>query len=142
MRAHILLGTSIVMVGAAFAAFVGCGNKHDAEGQSTASAKLGASESVRDLMKARGLNEADVEAALKTYVPSGKMDEYYIFASGGQSGNINVIGVPSMRQLRVIGVFTPESWQGWGYGSGGGEIPWGGKQGKHKKRWGDVRPTK
>ena len=62
------------------------------------------------------LSGADVEAALKTYVPTGKMDEYYIFASGGQSGNVDVIGVPSMRLLKVIGVFTPESWQGWGFG--------------------------
>ena len=35
----------------------------------------GASESIRDLMMARGLNENDVEAALKTYVPSGNMVE-------------------------------------------------------------------
>jgi nitrous-oxide reductase len=27
-----------------------------------------------------------------------------------------VIGLPSMRLLKVIGVFTPEPWQGWGYG--------------------------
>ena len=52
--------------------------------------------------------QATVEAALKTYVPTGKLDEYYIFASGGQSGNVDVIGVPSMRMLKVIGVFTKE----------------------------------
>src|SRR5579883_865768 len=122
-------------------AIVGCGNKHDAEQQQASSetTKLGASSSLRDLMKARNLSDADVEAALKTYVPSGKLDEYYIFASGGQSGNVDVIGVPSMRLLKVIGVFTPESWQGWGYGSGDGEkILEGGNQGSHKIRWADV----
>jgi nitrous-oxide reductase len=28
-----------------------------------------------------------------------------------------VIGVPSMRLLKVIGVYTPEPWQGWGFGA-------------------------
>ena len=37
---------------------------------------------------ARGLTPDDINAALKTYVPSGKMDEYYLFSSGGQSGII------------------------------------------------------
>lgn len=67
--------------------------------------------------EARGLSETDVLAAAKTYVPTGKMDEYLMFASGGQSGQVLVIGVPSMRLLKVIGVFTPEPWQGYGYGS-------------------------
>ena len=113
-----------------------CGNKHE-ENEKQA-ANLGASASLTDLMKARNLTEADVEAALKTYVPSGKMDEYYIFASGGQSGNVDVIGVPSMRMLKVIGVFTPESWQGWGFGGDSDKILEGGNQGSHKIRWADM----
>ena len=52
--------------------------------------------------------EDDVEAALLTYKPSGQKDDYVIFASGGQSGQVLTIGVPSMRLLKVIGVFTPE----------------------------------
>ena len=64
----------------------------------------------------RGLTPADVRAAMMTYTPSGKMDEYYLFLSGGQSGNVVVVGVPSMRILKSIAVFTPESWQGYGYG--------------------------
>lgn len=71
---------------------------------------------LQELMKARGLGEADVAAALKTYTPSGKHDDYYVFASGGHSGQVIVIGVPSMRILKVIAVFTPEPWQGYGYG--------------------------
>jgi nitrous-oxide reductase len=66
---------------------------------------------------ARGLTEADVTAALKTYVPSGQQDEYLIFSSGGHAGQVFVIGVPSMRLLKTIAVFTPEPWQGWGYGN-------------------------
>src|SRR5690606_27529707 len=46
----------------------------------------------------RGLNVDDLVAAAKTYTPSGKHDEYITFASGGHSGQVFVIGVPSMRQ--------------------------------------------
>jgi nitrous-oxide reductase len=71
---------------------------------------------VAAIMQARGLGEADVLAALKTYIPTGGRDDYLIFASGGHSGQVMVIGVPSMRILKVIAVFTPEPWQGYGYG--------------------------
>lgn len=54
-------------------------------------------------------------AALQTYVPSGKLDEFYLFASGGHSGNVFVYGLPSMRRIRTIPVFTPESATGWGF---------------------------
>lgn len=138
MRAHTLLGSSLVAAGIALVSFAGCENKHEAKQEQSGSGSLGASGSIADLMKARGLSEADVEGALKTYVPSGKMDEYYIFASGGQSGNVNVIGVPSMRMLKVIGVFTAESWQGWGFGGDGDKVLAQGNQGTHKIRWADV----
>ncbi|MFW6193537.1 MAG: Sec-dependent nitrous-oxide reductase [Gemmatimonadota bacterium] len=72
---------------------------------------------VSDIVQDRGLSAQDVEAAVKTYVPTGDMDEYYLFASGGHSGQVLVYGVPSMRLLKVIGVFTPEPWQGYGYGA-------------------------
>jgi len=67
------------------------------------------------MMKARNLSEADVKAALATYTPTGRHDEYLVFGSGGHSGQVVVIGVPSMRILKYIGVFTPEPWQGWGF---------------------------
>jgi nitrous-oxide reductase len=65
----------------------------------------------------RGLSPADIRAALMTYTPSGILDEYMMFASGGHSGNVIAIGMPSMRILKNIAVFTPESWQGYGFGS-------------------------
>jgi nitrous-oxide reductase len=40
-----------------------------------------------------------------------------LFASGGHSGQVHVIGVPSMRLMKTIAVFTPEPWQGYGYGA-------------------------
>ena len=63
----------------------------------------------------RKLNVADLLAAAKTYTPSGRHDEYVLFSSGGQSGQVFAIGVPSMRLLRSIAVFTPEPWQGYGF---------------------------
>ncbi len=140
MRVRTLVALAVVTTGAVTALAVGCENKHEAnqQQQGGGSGNLGASASLAELMKARNLSEADVEAALKTYVPTGKMDEYYIFASGGQSGNVDVIGVPSMRLLKVIGVFTPESWQGWGFGGDSDKILDQGNQGSHKIRWADM----
>ena len=63
----------------------------------------------------RSLNVDDLLAAAKTFMPSGRHDEYVLFSSGGHSGQIHAIGVPSMRLLRTIAVFTPEPWQGYGY---------------------------
>lgn len=67
------------------------------------------------VMKERGLSEEDAISALKVYNPSGVHDEYYAFASGGQSGQVIVYGVPSMRIIKYIAVFTPEPWQGYGF---------------------------
>ncbi len=91
---------------------------------------------VEKVMKERGLSQQDLLAAVKTYTPSGGRDKYIVFSSGGQSGQIMVYGVPSMRILKYIGVFTPEPWQGWGYDDDtkkilkqgwirGKEITWG-----------------
>ncbi|MEA3521991.1 MAG: Sec-dependent nitrous-oxide reductase [Campylobacterota bacterium] len=79
---------------------------------SVASAATGTLEKV---MKERGLSEQDVIRAAKTYMPTGGRDEYVVFSSGGQSGQMIVYGVPSMRILKYIAVFTPEPWQGYGY---------------------------
>ncbi|MCW8138727.1 MAG: Sec-dependent nitrous-oxide reductase [Planctomycetota bacterium] len=87
----------------------------------------------------RGLTPDDVAAALKTYMPSGRLDDHIMFASSGHAGQVLVIGLPSMRLLRTIAVFTPEPWQG--YGVGGKEsmevLAQGSAGGKHLT-WGDT----
>jgi nitrous-oxide reductase len=40
----------------------------------------------------RGLSDADILAAVKTYQPTGKLDEYLMFGSGGHSGQVLVMG--------------------------------------------------
>jgi len=106
------------------------------EGPSTGGAVTGLSADAAAIASERGLSPSDVVAALKTYVPSGVKDEAIMFSSGGHSGQVIAIGLPSMRILRTIAVFTPEPWQGWGYsdesrrvlkegGVDGKEILWG-----------------
>jgi nitrous-oxide reductase len=116
---------------------IGCGPQQG-ELQATGDA-AGPTGSVAALIQARGLSEDDVSAALKTYVPSGKKDDYYIFSSGGQSGQVIVLGIPSMRILKYIAVFTPEPWQGWGFGEKSSEeVLAGGDRPGHVMRWGDT----
>jgi nitrous-oxide reductase len=75
----------------------------------------GAAETLQEVVKRRGLSQEDILAAAKTYVPTGKRDEFIAFSSGGQSGQVIVYGIPSMRILKYIAVFTPEPWQAYGY---------------------------
>ncbi|GAB4154154.1 MAG: Sec-dependent nitrous-oxide reductase [Candidatus Promineifilaceae bacterium] len=86
----------------------------------------------------RGLTSENIYAALKTYLPTGEHDPYIMFSSGGQSGQVLVIGVPSMRILKVIGVFTPEPWQGYGYGGHGDDVLEGGFVEDKPILWGDT----
>ena len=124
-------------------------------GTTIAATVLGAADiELAKVMKDRGLSEIDVIRAAKTYNPTGVKDEFVVFSSGGQSGQVIVYGVPSMRILKYIGVFTPEPWQGYGYDKDslavlrqgnirGKEINWGDthhpalseKDGKYDGRW-------
>jgi len=72
-------------------------------------------ETLDEVMARRGLSQKDLLAAAKTYTPTGGRDEFIVFSSGGQSGQIMVYGVPSMRILKYVSVFTPEPWQGYGF---------------------------
>lgn len=55
------------------------------------------------------------DAAQRTFVEPGKLDEFYLFYSGGHSGQVYVAGVPSMRHIATIPVFAPYPATGYGF---------------------------
>jgi nitrous-oxide reductase len=89
-------------------------------------------------MKRRGLSQQDLLAASKTYVPTGKRDDFIAFSSGGQSGQVIVYGIPSMRILKYIGVFTPEPWQGYGFDESSKKVLRQGNIDGKEINWGDT----
>lgn len=64
----------------------------------------------------RNLNPDEALAALKTFVPPGRYDDFVMVTSGGHRGSVLLYGIPSMRLLKEIPVYAPDSWQGWGQG--------------------------
>lgn len=57
----------------------------------------------------------NASAATKTYVAPGQKDEFYLFYSGGHSGQVFIAGIPSMRHITTIPVFTPYPGSGYGF---------------------------
>src|SRR5690242_21336741 len=65
--------------------------------------------------------KADAQAATaaqQIYVAPGKLDDYYAFLSGGQSGSVFVYGLPSCRFIKEIPIFEPRA--GLGYANNPG----------------------
>lgn len=92
--------TKLILSAVAFAPFLfaGCNSDHTARQQ-----------------------KADAQAATaaqQIYVAPGKLDDYYAFLSGGQSGSVFVYGLPSCRFIKEIPIFEPRA--GLGYANNPG----------------------
>jgi nitrous-oxide reductase len=74
-------------------------------------------------------NTSGDSLAEKSFVAPGEKDEYYLFYSGGHSGQVFVAGIPSMRHIVTIPVFAPYPGIGYGFDDESramlGEYTWG-----------------
>ncbi len=55
------------------------------------------------------------DEAARVYVAPGSYDEFYMFTSGGFSGQVGVYGLPSGRLFRQIPVFSQDAEKAYGY---------------------------
>ncbi|MCI0416929.1 hypothetical protein L0222_29520 [bacterium] len=101
----------VFMIIVAFAlAYYGCRTKDISKTTSV-------SGSLEEFALSRDFSPEEAKAALETFVAPGKFDEFVMFTSGGHSGSVYLHGLPSMRLLKEIPVYAPNSWQGWAQGT-------------------------
>jgi len=90
-----------------------CGGRPASDARAVASSAA----PLEQVALAHNLSPEEAQAALATFTPPGRYDEFTMITSGGHSGSVWVIGVPSLRLIKEIPVFAPNSWQGWAQGT-------------------------
>jgi nitrous-oxide reductase len=131
---------TVVAFAAGAAAALLVGGSHDTAPVAIAQ-PAGAGNPIDRAILERGLTPDEAEAALRTFVPPGRHDDFVMVTSGGHRGSILLYGVPSMRLLKEVPVFAPDTWQGWGQGSiDSAEILEAGTYGEGlpTQTWGDL----
>ncbi|MBD9641857.1 TAT-dependent nitrous-oxide reductase [Ensifer sp. ENS07] len=89
-------------------------NRRQLLGTTAVAAAAGAATATGALGLAGGASPAMAQEPAKWEVRPGELDEYYTFFSSGQSGEVRIVGVPSMREIMRIPVFNRCSATGWG----------------------------
>ncbi|MEO7067104.1 MAG: TAT-dependent nitrous-oxide reductase [Rhodanobacter sp.] len=103
-RKFMRVGAMATLAGAGGVLLAGCGRSAT---PATAGAGAAAAGSASPVAAASAGEPED-------HVAPGKLDEYYGFWSGGQSGEMRILGLPSMRELMRIPVFNTDFAVGWG----------------------------
>ncbi|MBI2932396.1 MAG: Sec-dependent nitrous-oxide reductase [Planctomycetes bacterium] len=114
-RRLVQTGFALIAVAIVIGAFI---IRSSRRGDEPSTAALALGPQADGVIKERQLNPEEVEAALRTYPRPGKYDdEFFAFLSGGHAGTVVVVGLPSMRILKQIAVYSQDAWQGWLTGS-------------------------